>query len=385
MHRQKMRDRPAPLERLPQRGSVYPSPLQVFRSVHPLSKGGYMYTDNNSRICNRPHTKLKSTTKKTARRGLFSIYTRNFNFHGLNNKKFLRALPCIFFVAAIGLSLSILYSYTKHHSYYLQEDASVQTTRFAAKNEIFDEASDSFEVSVVMADSQISVPTSTTTVGALLDELNIDMTSRESDISADTVLSSASSIHIYEIDYQTNTETEMIPYETEIVEVSTIPYGTTRVVQKGVNGVITKTVKQKIVNGEVSGETITNDSRTEPINEIIYKGVGGYFTGDDGVTYHYSHYIDVQATAYTAPEGAKTASGYVVGDDVIAVDPRVIALGTKVYVASDYYDCGVRYARDTGGAIKGRIIDVFMGSDDEAYAQAVSWGRRSARVYFLVD
>ncbi len=342
-----------------------------------------MYTEH-SRIY-KTHSQSKITSRKNTTRKHFPFDTHGFNFHGLNNKNFLRALPCLCFIATIAFSFSIVASYTRHHSYYRQEDASVQTIRFAAKNEIFDEASDTFDVSISFADSAITVSTAPTTVAELLDELNLDMSTREAELSGDTVLSSASSFRIYDVDYDVTTQTEIIPYETETIGVSTIPYGTTRVIQKGINGSITKTIKQKIIDGSISSETISSTARTEPVNEIIYKGIGGYFVGADGVRYHYSHYIDVQATAYTAREGARTASGYPVGTDVIAVDPRVIALGTKVYVASDYYDCGVRYARDTGSAIKGNIIDVFMGTDGEAYQAALSWGRRSCRVYFLID
>lgn len=46
----------------------------------------------------------------------------------------------------------------------------------------------------------------------------------------------------------------------------------------------------------------------------------------------------------------------------IAVDPRVISLGSKVYI--DGY--GVYYAEDTGGAIKNKIIDIFVRSEAEA-------------------
>ncbi|MCI8332788.1 MAG: hypothetical protein HFE78_08195 [Clostridiales bacterium] len=276
-------------------------------------------------------------------------------------------------------------SYTKHHSYYLQEDASISTIKFVAKNEIFDEAVDPFEVSIVMGETTFTVPTSQTTVAELIEELNIDLSDKETDISLDTVVSSASSIYVYNVEYKDNTTTEVLPFETEIVEVSTIPYGTTQVITKGKQGSVSKTIRSKIVDNEIISETIIESKTTAPVNEVVYKGVGGYYVGDDGITYHYSHYIDVQATAYTAPSGARTASGAAVSSAVIAVDPSIIPLGTKVYVASDYYDCGVRYALDTGGAVKGNIIDVFMGSDSDAYGRAIQWGRRSARVYFLLD
>lgn len=63
------------------------------------------------------------------------------------------------------------------------------------------------------------------------------------------------------------------------------------------------------------------------------------------------------------------------GISTVAVDPSVIPLGSKVYV-SGY---GVAIASDTGGAIKGNIIDVFLNS----YEECVSWGRRQVTVQIL--
>lgn len=57
----------------------------------------------------------------------------------------------------------------------------------------------------------------------------------------------------------------------------------------------------------------------------------------------------------------------------IAVDPRVIPLGSKVYISG----WGTYYAEDTGGAIKGKILDVFVRSE----AEANRIGIRYANVY----
>ena len=57
----------------------------------------------------------------------------------------------------------------------------------------------------------------------------------------------------------------------------------------------------------------------------------------------------------------------------IAVDPRVIPLGSKVYIES----MGTYYAEDTGGAIKGNILDVFVRTEAEANQRGV----RCADVY----
>ncbi|MHB0867653.1 MAG: 3D domain-containing protein [Thermoleophilia bacterium] len=77
----------------------------------------------------------------------------------------------------------------------------------------------------------------------------------------------------------------------------------------------------------------------------------------------------VTATAYCL--GGTTATGMPVGRGIIAVDPRVIRLGSRVHV-SGYGDA---IAADTGGAIKGNKIDVWLPCG-EAYA----WGVRTVNV-----
>ncbi|MEH7301911.1 3D domain-containing protein [Neobacillus drentensis] len=88
----------------------------------------------------------------------------------------------------------------------------------------------------------------------------------------------------------------------------------------------------------------------------------------------------VTATAYTPYDsGSITALGYNIGANpnmkLIAVDPSVIPLGSKVWVEG----YGVAIAGDTGGAIKGHKIDILVPTK----AQALQWGRRTVKVVIL--
>ncbi|EEL48413.1 cell wall-binding protein EntA [Bacillus mycoides] len=98
--------------------------------------------------------------------------------------------------------------------------------------------------------------------------------------------------------------------------------------------------------------------------------------------------LTVEATAYTAhpSENGGTYGGRVLtamGHDLtanpnmkmIAVDPKVIPLGSKVWVEG----YGEAIAGDTGGAIKGNRIDVLVGSDSAAN----KWGRKTVKVKIL--
>ena len=78
----------------------------------------------------------------------------------------------------------------------------------------------------------------------------------------------------------------------------------------------------------------------------------------------------VDAVAYHLP--GRTASGLPVGVGVIAVDPAVIPLGTRVFVPG----YGPAVAADVGSAIRGNLIDLWMPST----AAARAWGRRTVTI-----
>lgn len=77
--------------------------------------------------------------------------------------------------------------------------------------------------------------------------------------------------------------------------------------------------------------------------------------------------LTVSALGYSLP--GRTASGLPVGHGVVAVDPNVIPLGTRLYVPG----YGAAVAADTGGAIRGAVIDLWF----PTVAEARAWGRRT--------
>ena len=112
-------------------------------------------------------------------------------------------------------------------------------------------------------------------------------------------------------------------------------------------------------------------------SSLSYKDTG--LTPNRKKTYKVAAYttnprtIRVKAYAYTG--GGYTASGLKARRGLIAVDRSVIRLGTKVYVPG----YGYAVAADTGGAIKGNIIDCYMNSMSDCTA----WGLRfvTIRIY----
>jgi 3D (Asp-Asp-Asp) domain-containing protein len=83
-----------------------------------------------------------------------------------------------------------------------------------------------------------------------------------------------------------------------------------------------------------------------------------------------SRLVTVVATGYSLP--GQTASGISVGPGVVAVDPAVIPIGTRLTIPG--YGQGI--AADTGSAIRGARIDLWFSTR----ADALAWGRRSVTI-----
>ena len=83
-----------------------------------------------------------------------------------------------------------------------------------------------------------------------------------------------------------------------------------------------------------------------------------------------------KATAYCLR--GRTASGGGVRRGIVAADPRVLPLGTRIQISGGGYS-GIYTVTDTGGAIKGRILDIWVPSCSEA----VRFGRKSISVSVL--
>ncbi len=99
----------------------------------------------------------------------------------------------------------------------------------------------------------------------------------------------------------------------------------------------------------------------------------GYLSGSETTTVQRE---DFEATAYcvtgVTKSGAKVAPGHV------AADPKVIPLGSMIYVDSPLMG-GIYQVLDTGELVKGKIIDIFIPS----YEDCVEFGRRGVKVQVL--
>ncbi len=173
-----------------------------------------------------------------------------------------------------------------------------------------------------------------------------------------------------------------IAYQTVRREDMNLNLGQSKVIQEGQNGRMTRLLRVSYENGRaVTTEELEKNVLAEPTERILRVGTAGDIVRD-GKTIHFLKALPVTATAYepSAVSCGPSATGYTaVGlkatKGIVAVDPRVIPLWTKVYV--DGY--GYAVAGDTGSAIKGSRIDVCFDTVDEA----LIWGVKRVKVYIV--
>ncbi|MEH7180064.1 ubiquitin-like domain-containing protein [Neobacillus vireti] len=153
-------------------------------------------------------------------------------------------------------------------------------------------------------------------------------------------------------------------------------------VSEGRQGLVSKEYEVILENGnEVSRKLMGEQSLRTKLDKVVAVGTKelqiqvsrGAETGTE-------FYVNTTAyTAYCNGCSGRTATGFDLRANptakVIAVDPRVIPLGTKVYVEG----YGYAVASDTGGAIKGHKIDVFFPTKAEAFR----WGVRKVKIKIL--
>ena len=224
-------------------------------------------------------------------------------------------------------------------------------------------------VTVTVNGESATHKTNATTVGGLLKSLGLE--TKEGDVvepSMDTAITDGLQVDVKTKEVKTEVEDRPMSYSTKVVETADMAYGETKVTQQGKNGVKTVTSEKTYLGGELVNENVLDVVvKEKPVDEIVLKGtykansVTDAFTGE---SYAYTKAYKMEATAYTISDdgwGNKTASGMTTFVGMVAVDPKVIPLGTKLYIEG----YGIAIAGDTGGAIKGNKVDLFFNSEGE--------------------
>ncbi len=210
-------------------------------------------------------------------------------------------------------------------------------------------------------------------------------------LSADktTLVSAGMEISLVRCSARTVTVTKELDFAKVTEKTDELYVGESKIKQEGKNGEQVLTYEVVYEDGkEISRKLVKTTVTKAAADEIKLVGTKEKKTvapakNGGSVDLGDARMIKVTATAYcnTSDGGQLTAMGKVPTYGTVAVDPSVIPLGSKLYICSadGSYVYGYAVAGDTGGAIKGNKIDLFLGSESECRA----FGRRQMCVYIL--
>ncbi|MBI2019794.1 G5 domain-containing protein [Candidatus Daviesbacteria bacterium] len=179
--------------------------------------------------------------------------------------------------------------------------------------------------------------------------------------------------------YKLEEETQILPKKTIYEDDPETEAGEEKILEEGEDGKRVRIIKISYHWGEEYDRELVSTETTPAKDKKILRGtkiVWRTLDTSDGPIQYWKK-LRVYATHYDSHcSGCNewTAIGMRAGKGVIAVDPKVIPLRSKVYIPG----YGMAVAGDTGGAIKGNIID--LGFDD---AKTAGWTARFVDIYLL--
>lgn len=251
-----------------------------------------------------------------------------------------------------------------------------------------------FPVEIIDNGKQKTIYTTKTLVKNVLDkhDFNLDNSDKVYP-SKNSFVTKDKNIKIIRVETKKIVKEEKIPFKTVFKYVSSLDSNEMKQKQTGISGRQKITYKVVLENGEETSKKIINKEIIKKAKDkIVYKGIDKLFVNSRGTPFRYRKVLTMESTAYDLsyqstgktkehPAYGITFSGTRAKPGVVAVDPSIIPLGSKLYIESldNTKDYGFASAEDTGSAIKGNRIDLFISNHN----LAMKYGRRNVRVYVL--
>ncbi|NSW89744.1 MAG: DUF348 domain-containing protein [Firmicutes bacterium] len=245
--------------------------------------------------------------------------------------------------------------------------------------------------------AKLEILTHNTTLREVLEENQIEV--NESDriegAGIDQPVFPGMNVKIVRIKEDLIIEKEPISYIVERRPNQRLDQGVEKTVREGKEGIRELLYRVVYEDGVLKTKELVKETiASAPVNKLVEYGTIAKYTTARGETFRYSKVLDMRATAYTSsykdtgknpdhPHFGITYTGIKAKRGIIAVDPKVIPLGSRVYVegVGKTPDYGFALAADIGGAIKGNLIDLYFETQEEADG----WGIKKVRVYILSE
>lgn len=258
-------------------------------------------------------------------------------------------------------------------------DPSLQTALTENMNIRYESA---FLVTLKSDGKEKEVWTTSTTVADFLEKEALELGELDRvEPNADQMVKPDGQVKIVRVEKVTDVVEESRSFATVTRNDSSLDRGKEQVIESGKEGKIAKHYEVIFEDGkEVSRKLLKTETLQESQDRIVAVGTREVVQVSRGSSS--GSWTTFESTAYTANCAGcsgTTATGVNLHADpnarVVAVDPNVIPLGSKVEIKG----LGTFTAADTGGAITGRKIDIFMQSRNDA----LSWGRRNVQVRII--
>jgi 3D (Asp-Asp-Asp) domain-containing protein len=217
------------------------------------------------------------------------------------------------------------------------------------------------------------------TVGELLKEHHIVLGDMDRcSVPFTTALKDGMNLTVTRVRSEIITERQPIPFKTRETITGGLRVGTRQIVVPGKEGEKATTFRVYYKDGKPTERVKLSQTVTAPKVQVVKVGARGMTLASRG-QFNGRRMMELTATAYgpggNGKWGMTTAMGIRPRYGIVAVDPRIIPLGTRLYVEG----YGPALAADTGGAIKGMRIDLFYPTDRQAY----NYGRKKVRVLIM--
>lgn len=272
-----------------------------------------------------------------------------------------------------------------------------------------------FDITVVDGGEKKTIAAVSGTVGEALTNAGIELPNDDDVINVDLEAEAEEDmvVKIDRVKYVKESTTKTVKYKTVTKNDSSLASGKTKVSVQGVNGTKEVTTTKKYVNGKLVDTKTSEKVTKKAVDKVVLKGTkqstssnssknsknssqnsnssskkvsvntGSKTLTINGKKVSYSKVLTGSGTAYTARAGAKTSTGRTVKEGLVAVNPKVIPYGTRLYITTTdgSWTYGYAVAADTGGALRSgsALVDLFYNSESKCR----QFGRRQVKVYIL--
>ncbi|HZK38575.1 MAG TPA: G5 domain-containing protein [Clostridia bacterium] len=262
-----------------------------------------------------------------------------------------------------------------------------------------------FGVTVIADDKKIQMDTLPGTVAEAVEKAGITLgEDDETQPALDTLLTAGMEIKILRVTYTQRSENEKVAFAKTVKKSKKMYIGDSKKLQAGVDGAKSVLYCDRFVNGVLDTSSVVSETVTQKavpqvtlvgtmikVSSIKFKSGLSPISNlplpadvkldANGIPLTYTKIIDGTAKAYSG--GGTTSTGLPAKVGHIAVNPKQIPYGTRLYVVSldGKYIYGYCIAADTGGFVKTNscTIDIYMNTVEQCYA----WGHRGVRIFVL--